>query len=245
MWGSATFAMAVSRSSMTVASVTVMAMNQGLMRGWDFGARHLGHYDVHQEQRNFVRTLAEFADGFVAIMHKNKAVAEGAENLFGHVAHAVVIFGDQDKFVAAARRGVVRSARRVGLTFTDRQMDVEGGARADFAVKLDEAAVLLHDAEDGVEAEASSLSNFLGGEKRLEDALHCGGVHACACVGDGELHPTTGTSVGVTAAIFFVEIEIARLDQEPGARGHGVARVEAEIHQHLLDLGRIGSWDGR
>ncbi len=36
MCGSATLAMAVSRSSMKVARVTVMAMNQGLMRGWDY-----------------------------------------------------------------------------------------------------------------------------------------------------------------------------------------------------------------
>jgi hypothetical protein len=39
IWGRATLAMAVSRSSMKVARVTVMAMNQGLMRGRSAGMR--------------------------------------------------------------------------------------------------------------------------------------------------------------------------------------------------------------
>ena len=49
----------------------------------------------------------------------------------------------------------------------------------------------------------------------------------------------------MAAAIFFVEIEIAGFDQELSTGGHGVARVEAEIHQDLLDLRGIGARDAQ
>ena len=58
--------------------------------------------------------------------------------------------------------------------------DVEGAALADFAADFDPALVLLDNAIDGGQAQAGAFADFLGGEERLEDAGHGGGVHAAA-----------------------------------------------------------------
>src|SRR5437899_688203 len=38
----------------------------------------------------------------------------------------------------------------------------------------------------------------------------------------------------------LVEIDVARLDREPPASRHRVARVDREVHEYLLELGRVG-----
>src|SRR5690348_2970435 len=45
----------------------------------------------------------------------------------------------------------------------------------------------------------------------------------------------------MTRAIIFVELDVARFDQELAAVRHGVAGVETEIHEHLLDLRGVGA----
>ena len=44
----------------------------------------------------------------------------------------------------------------------------------------------------------------------------------------------------IKARVGFIELHHLGLDDHAAAVGHGVPRVQAQIHQHLLDLGRIG-----
>ena len=45
---------------------------------------------------------------------------------------------------------------------------------------------------------------------------------------------------GVRAKVFLLNIDVASLNDEDAACGHGVARIEAKIHKNLLDLTRVG-----
>ena len=66
------------------------------------------------------------------------------------------------------------------------------------------------------------------------------GIHAGAGVADGEhgVFPRRGGVV--LRRVAAVELDVARLDRELAARGHGVARVDREVHDHLLQLTGVG-----
>ena len=99
---------------------------------------------------------------------------------------------------------------------------------------------MLDDAVDGGEAEAGALSDFLGGEERLENVRERLRGHAGAGVGHGEHDVATGLGARMFAAVELVELAIACFDLQLAAVGHGVARVDGEVHDDLLDLALIG-----
>ena len=49
---------------------------------------------------------------------------------------------------------------------------------------------------------------------------------------------------GSDAARGFVHIDIVRFNFQNSAAGHRVARIQAKIHQNLLDLRRVGANGG-
>ena len=74
-----------------------------------------------------------------------------------------------------------------------------------------------------------------GSKTRVEHV----GRHAGAGVGDREQHVVAGRGIGIARDIVLVERGVARLDQQPAAVRHGVARVDAEIDQRRLELGAV------
>ena len=44
----------------------------------------------------------------------------------------------------------------------------------------------------------------------------------------------------MSLGIFFVEVDIGSLNRQPAAVRHGIASIDGEIHDHLLDLPGIG-----
>ena len=120
-----------------------------------------------------------------------------------------------------------------------RQEDLERRAAAVLAVDPDVAAVLLDDAVAGGEAEAGALARRLGREERLEQvARHLLG-HAHAGVADREHHVLARQHALVLARVVLVELDVLGLDRQHAAVRHGVARVDHQVHQHLLELRRI------
>src|SRR2546430_16120171 len=126
---------------------------------------------------------------------------------------------------------------RLGVTW---QEHVETRPLANRALALDPAAMLLDDAEDHGEAEAGALAGVLGGEERLEDALTDLGGHAVAGGADTEPDILARPRLEVPAQKVGVGNEVGGLEDDAAALGHGVARVEGEVHQHLADLARVG-----
>ena len=70
------------------------------------------------------------------------------------------------------------------------------------------------------------------------------GVHADAAVGDAEQDVRARHHGWMLAGVRFVEDDVARLDGEAAAVGHGVARVDGEVQDHLLELARVGAHGG-
>ena len=121
-----------------------------------------------------------------------------------------------------------------------RQVDAEGRALADLAVGEDVAARLLDDAVDGGQAEAGALADILGGEERLEDLGHDLGRHAGAGVLDLDQHVLAGRHAVAGELQALALGDVARADGERAAVGHGVAGVDGEVDDHLLELRLVG-----
>jgi hypothetical protein len=120
------------------------------------------------------------------------------------------------------------------------RVDLEGGAVTGLAVDHDPAAGLLDDAEHGRQAEAGALTDRLGGEERLEDPGPGRRLHADAGVADRQHHVPAGAGAELGGGVGLVELDVGGLDGQPAAVGHGVAGVDHQVHQHLLELAGIG-----
>ena len=65
-------------------------------------------------------------------------------------------------------------------------------------------------------------------------------VHADAVVADGDEDVFTGFEGAIAGAGLVVNGDVAGLDGELAAAGHGVAGIDDEVHDDLLDLAGIG-----
>ena len=100
------------------------------------------------------------------------------------------------------------------------------------------AAGLPRETVDHGEAEAGALADRLGREERLE---HLGGEfggHADAGVGHAEGEILARRHV-VARGGMAVEPFVVGLDRDAAAVGHGVAGVDAEVQQRVLELWRV------
>src|SRR6266849_7982609 len=120
-----------------------------------------------------------------------------------------------------------------------RQIYSEGRTFAGLAVDPDIAAALLDNAIHGREAQASSLRT-LSGKKWLEDVRLRFRVHARTGVADGKHDVFAGRHWSVETRIAFVERGVGSFDGESSALRHGVARIDCEVHDDLLDLAGVG-----
>ena len=121
-----------------------------------------------------------------------------------------------------------------------RQVDLEGRAAPRLGVHPNEAPRLLHDPVHGGEAEPRALARLLGGEERLEDPRLCRLVHADAGVAHGEHHELADWGGRTLPGVVRVVRHVGGLDRKLAPRGHGVARVHRQVHEHLLELPDVG-----
>src|SRR2546422_6373482 len=102
------------------------------------------------------------------------------------------------------------------------------------------AAALLDDPVHRGEAEAGALPDFLGREERLEQVCLGHLIHADAGVRDRQADVIAGGHAVTPLDVLLVERDARRPDAQPAAAGHGVAGVDGEVQEHLLELPRVG-----
>src|SRR2546428_8600821 len=101
--------------------------------------------------------------------------------------------------------------------------------------------MLLGDAVNGGQTQASALTQFLGGEEGLKDMLNSGRIHPHPGVRDAEPDVAARLDIGVEPGVVFVERYVFGLNQQLTALEHGITRIQA---QNSLTLVRAG-WDLR
>jgi hypothetical protein len=157
-----------------------------------------------------------------------------------------VVFSDEDQFGAAAHRlDVIGDLFDFPGSNGQRKIHAEGGADVELAVDVQEAAVLANNTLDSRQAQAGALTRVLGGEEGLEDAIERGGVHAGSGVGDGEHGVASGFGMVLDRELLVIERDFTGFNDEAAAFGHGVARVDAQVHDDLFDLGGSARMTGK
>jgi len=121
------------------------------------------------------------------------------------------------------------------------QIDLQSRALAGFTFDRDLAAALLDDPVDDRQAESGALFRVLGGVERLEGVSDCLLNHSRAGVGEDQHRVRAGADVGPTTVGGYVnDARSGRLDGDLPTVRHGVAGVDGQIHEHLLDLSGDG-----
>lgn len=121
-----------------------------------------------------------------------------------------------------------------------RQVDTEGSALAHFRFGINVTARLLDDAIDHREAKARALAHFLGGEEGLENLVHDLGRNTRAVIGNFHHHHVFCREFRTAKRCDLFLVDVARPDGDLAAVRHGVARIDAEIDEHLLELRQVG-----
>ena len=123
-----------------------------------------------------------------------------------------------------------------------RQIDAEGRADAFLALAGDVAAGLLDDAIDHRQAKSGALADFLGGEERFEDLFFHRSRYARAVVRhfDGDVIGGDETGLAEIGAFGGGDVLCRQRDRAIVPAGHGVAGVDHEIDDDLLELVDVG-----
>jgi hypothetical protein len=202
-----------------------------------FLAAHLRHHHVGDEQIDRLWVRGQQLDRLGAGAGRAHRVAGLAQHAHGECPHCGIVLDHQDGLGAAARDSSGRRrGRRLGRVGGAGEADREGGALAGRAVDVDVSTALVHGAVHGRETEPGALPDRLGGEERLEHMGQHIGRHAVPGIAHPQHHGIAVTRRPLAAR----GGEIGGLDGERAALRHRVARVHRQVHQHLLDLRRIG-----
>ena len=205
----------------------------------DLLAEHVRHDHVGDQQVNLARVGTGHAKGIQAVRCGDHLVAVTGEDPPGHLAQRFLVLNDQDSLPLGCPLVGHGLYDLDGCLRGNRQRDGEGRAVAGFGVDPDVPAGLGDDPVDDGQAEPGSAV-LLSGEERLEYVLGNLGGHSGAGVADPQPHVAALSRPGAPGDGVGVHGYVAGVDGQRAASGHGVAGVDREVHQHLVQLAGVG-----
>src|SRR5207237_7787889 len=93
--------------------------------------------------------------------------------------------------------------------------------------------------EHSGKAKPSSFARFFGGEEWIVNLLDDSGRNAQSGIANPERDVSAGFRIRRHGSVAFIDLHVVRPNHERAAIRHGIARVHAQIHQHLVELSRI------
>ena len=101
------------------------------------------------------------------------------------------------------------------------------------------SARLLDEAINLRQAQSGTLADLLSREKGIKGLSQNLLGHSGAVVGDREEYILAGNDFLMIARIGIIEKGVGRLDRQPAAIRHGVARVEREVDDRIFELAAV------
>ncbi len=131
-------------------------------------SRHVWHTSVADHQIELVEAGPKSLQGFQAAGIGGDPISQSFEHHLLHADDRRLIIDQKNPFRSL---GEIFDGSRAGFAvfFQQRQIDMENGAFADFAVHPDISAIFLDDAMNHRKPQSGTLPLFLGGEIRLEN----------------------------------------------------------------------------
>jgi hypothetical protein len=209
----------------------------------DIGAEHLRHDHVGQQQVHAMGRVGRVLDRGRAGTGLVDVVAVAGQDPVPELAEALLVLDQQDDLALPALvlgRGGRPAARERGGLVAGGDQHGKRGPKPWLGVDLRGPAGLGDDAVDRGQPEAGAMALGLGGEEGLEGAVDGGLVHARAGVGDTQPDVAARPQAGPGLGVGGVGFQVVGLDAELPAARHGVAGVDGEVHQHLLELAPVG-----
>src|SRR3954469_5560853 len=199
------------------------------------------HHDVRDHEVDPALLHARDRQRFIAVARFEHRVARSSENLPHQRAHRAIVFDDENRLLSAFRRW--RASRRRGLERPAyrRQIDAERRAFTNGAVNPDESVALLDDAIHGGEPETRALAWRLRREERIEDARLNFRGHADTGVADEDVDVAAGLHWRSANGKRFRHVDHVGREAKLTAREHGVACVDGQVYQRVLELRRINA----
>ena len=158
--------------------------------------------------------------------------------------HGRFIFHEKQGFRSAGggicHDGFFEHVHRVRRLFDPWKIDFKRRAFPRLALDVNEAAALLDDGLARRQPQSRALAFRLGGVKRLEQMQFDLVGHTGSRVAHGKRHIIAGVRARVREREIFIERDVGGFDFQFAAVGHGVARVDDEVHQQLPDEAGIG-----
>src|SRR5687767_7043194 len=124
--------------------------------------------------------------------------------------------------------------------FSRRKIDVERAALSDFAFDLNPSLMLLYDAIHGSQSQPGAFPDFLGRKKRVENMGDIFRGNAAASVNHAQTHVKASPKFWIqTSVCVFYGFESCS-DRKASTLGHGVACINREVHEDLIDHPAVG-----
>ena len=121
------------------------------------------------------------------------------------------------------------------------QVDFESGTEPQFAVDVDVAAALTHNAIHGRESQSRAGANPFGGIERLENLGTGNVIHPRPVVRYGKHYVLTSGHANVRGRVIVVDGDLRCFECDRATVGHRVAGIECEIQDYLFQLTGIGA----
>ena len=113
------------------------------------------------------------------------------------------------------------------------------------ALNIDEAIIFLEDSLHDRQTQTRPLTGFLGGEKCFEYAGQGFFVDPGSRIVNRNLGIATVNQLAGFIALPIAHLATANLNRNPASIGHGVTRINRQIHENLPNLHRIGLYIDR
>jgi len=129
----------------------------------------------------------------------------------------------------------------IGLRARDHwKPDSEPGSAVEFAVYPNESATLANNGVNHRKPESRAPTFWLGGKEGVENSGELFGGNAEAGIRDSELDELSSRRRGKLSTLGVFRRHRCGLNNELAAIGHGIARIDAEIQEYLLQLTGVG-----
>ena len=201
---------------------------------------HVRHVHVADDRLQLGQVLHGLDQAVGAIHRHHQLESQPLQHFHHHFADDGLVVHKEDGFAVAGKlRAGFPEELGVMAGPVGGQINGKGGALARLGIDLDEALVALHNADHRGQAQPRALVRRLGCEKRVEDMVNDFRGDAQAGVADLDDHEFARPGPGHGAGKHVVHLLGIQLHRQHPAVGHGVTGVDAEVDDHLLQLGGV------
>src|SRR6516225_6794600 len=202
-----------------------------------FLAIHTRHCHVCKDNLDLALVLLVQINGFRTFVRSKDPVTVGFQDDFAEMQNGFLVVHNKNQFALSRRQWSWPFFFLSSLaSLQSRKINHELRSFIDLALYVDETTVAVDDPLGCGESEARPLSQFLGGEEWIEDHVYDLLRDPRSGILDGEYHIRARFEGWVCLRLLGTEEQVVPANCQAAAVGHGVARVDRQVYDNLVNL---------